>query len=288
MRLDEARGFVFDVDGTLVHRAGKEVRVIPGAREVLERLRTSGKPYALFTNGSHVAPEAVASELRDAGLPVGDEQLLTPLRSVQTYLRRLSARRARPRVPDGRGPPATSRPRASVSWTDATERPSMPSSSRSRAGVDFDELERAARAVIAGARLLTGSYVPAYAGADGPIFSRGAMLTAALAKATGARPLVVGKPSRAAVREAEARLGVPSEETAVIGDDVSLDVALGHLGGSVTVLVRSGISGALDLSRVPEKRRPHLTRSTASTSCWSGCDDGASGGDHADRAGPRS
>ena len=126
-------------------------------------------------------------------------------------------------------------------------------------GVDFDELERAARAVIAGARLLTGSYVAAYAGADGPIFSRGAMLTAALAKATGARPLVVGKPSHAAVRELEARLGVPSEETAVIGDDVSLDVALGHLGGSSTVLVRSGISGALDLDRIPERRRPHFT-----------------------------
>jgi ribonucleotide monophosphatase NagD (HAD superfamily) len=126
-------------------------------------------------------------------------------------------------------------------------------------GIDFDELEHAARAVIAGARLLTGSYVPAYAGADGPIFSRGAMLTAALAKATGARPVVVGKPSHAAVRELEARLSVPSTETAVIGDDVSLDIALGHLGGSTTVLVRTGISGELDLSRVPEKRRPHLT-----------------------------
>ena len=87
MRLDEVRGFVFDVDGTLVHRAGAEVRVIPGAREVLERIRASGKPYVLFTNGSHVAPEVLASELRGAGLPVGDEQLLTPLRSVQTYLR---------------------------------------------------------------------------------------------------------------------------------------------------------------------------------------------------------
>jgi NagD protein len=255
VRLDEVRGFVFDVDGTLVHRAGKEVRVIPGAREVLERLRAAGTPYALFTNGSHVAPEAVASELRDAGLPVGDEQLLTPLRSVRTYLRRFrrdarvlafltdAARRYLEtegvRLVDGRdGAPA-----------DAVfvAQPSR---------VDFDELERAARTVIAGARLLTGSYVPAYAGADGPIFSRGAMLTAALAKATGARPLVVGKPSRAAVHEFEAQLGVPSEETAVVGDDVSLDVALGHLGGSVTVLVRSGISGALDLSSVPEKRRP--------------------------------
>jgi 5'-nucleotidase len=128
--------------------------------------------------------------------------------------------------------------------------------------VDFDELERAARAVLAGARLLTGSYVPAYAGADGPIFSRGAMLTAALAKATGVRPVVVGKPSRPAVQELETRLGVPSQQTAVVGDDLSLDVRLGQLGGSVTVLVRSGISGELDLGSLRAGRRPHVTVDT--------------------------
>jgi ribonucleotide monophosphatase NagD (HAD superfamily) len=88
------------------------------------------------------------------------------------------------------------------------------------------------------------------------------MLTAALAKATGARPVVVGKPSRAAVREVETRLGVPSKATAVIGDDAALDVPLGHLGGSLTVLVRSGISGELDVARIPERRRPHVTLDT--------------------------
>ena len=125
--------------------------------------------------------------------------------------------------------------------------------------VDFESLELAARAVISGARLLTGSYVAAYAGANGPILSRGAMVTAAIAKASGRRPTIVGKPSRAAVNEIERRLGVPTEEIAVIGDDLLLDVALGHLGGSRTVLVRSGISGSIDLDRVPERRRPHLT-----------------------------
>jgi ribonucleotide monophosphatase NagD (HAD superfamily) len=42
----------------------------------------------------------------------------------------------------------------------------------------------------------------------------------------------------------------------VIGDDVGMDVALGRMGGSRTVLVRSGISGQLDLDQVPERRRP--------------------------------
>jgi len=124
--------------------------------------------------------------------------------------------------------------------------------------VDFESLELAARAVIAGARLLTGSYVAAYAGADGPILSRGAMVTAAIAKASGRRPTVVGKPSRAAVDEIERRLGLRADEVAVVGDDLLLDVALGRLGGSRTVLVRSGISGSLDLERIPERRRPDL------------------------------
>ena len=42
----------------------------------------------------------------------------------------------------------------------------------------------------------------------------------------------------------------------MIGDDLGMDIALGKLGGSTTVLVRSGISGAIDLAQVPERRRP--------------------------------
>ena len=115
--------------------------------------------------------------------------------------------------------------------------------------VDFAGLERAARAILDGARLLTGNYVPAYAGANGPIFSRGAMLTAALAKVTGRRPVVVGKPSHAAVRTIVEQLGVPASELVVIGDDLDLDIALGRLGGSRTILVRSGISESVDIER---------------------------------------
>jgi 5'-nucleotidase len=262
VRLDRVRGFVFDIDGTLVHRTGPgAVEAIPGAVEVLERVAGSGRPFAVFTNGSHVKPDAFAKQLRAAGLPVADGQVLTPLCSVQTYLRRFRAgadvlpfvtAEARAyldgvgvKLVDGRnGAPVDA---VFVAHADQT---------------DFDELERAARAVLAGARLLTGSYVSAYAGADGPILSRGAMITAALAKASGARPVVVGKPSHAAVHEIGQRLGVPPPELAVVGDDLRLDVALGRLGRSTTVLVRSGISADIDLSTVPEARRPHVAVDT--------------------------
>jgi ribonucleotide monophosphatase NagD (HAD superfamily) len=67
---------------------------------------------------------------------------------------------------------------------------------------------------------------------------------------------VLGKPSRAAVAEISSRLGVPSGDIVVTGDDLGMDVALGRLGRSLTILVRSGISGQVDLDRVPARRRP--------------------------------
>ena len=50
---------------------------------------------------------------------------------------------------------------------------------------------------------------------------------------------------------------MPSEDLLVTGDDVRMDVGLGHLGGSRTVLVRSGITGDMDVATLPERRRPH-------------------------------
>jgi HAD superfamily hydrolase (TIGR01450 family) len=262
VRLDRVRGFVFDIDGTLVHRTGPgEVHAIPGAIDVLERIAQSGRPVAVFTNRSHVEPDAFARQLRAAGLPVADGHALTPLCSVQTYLGRF---RGGARVL----PFATAEARAyldgvGIELVDGRNGGGVDAVFVAHADrTDFDELERAARAVIAGARLLTGSYVPAYAGANGPVLSRGAMITAALAKASGARPIVVGKPSHAAVREMGRRLGVPPAELAVVGDDVRLDIALGHLGRSTTVLVRSGISGDVDLNLIPERRRPHVAVDT--------------------------
>jgi 5'-nucleotidase len=262
VRLDGVEGFVFDIDGTLVHRTGPdEVHAIPGARELLERIVASGRPFVVFTNGSHVRPDSFAGQLRAAGLPVSDGQVLTPLCSVQAYLDRF---RGEVRVlPFATEPARAYLEEVGIRLVDGADPTAVDAVFVAHADrADFDQLERAARAVIAGARLLTGSYVPAYAGANGPILSRGAMITAAIAKAASTRPVVVGKPSRAAVRELGRRLGVSPDRLAMVGDDVRLDIALGHLGRSTTVLVRSGISGALDLETLPERQRPQLAVDT--------------------------
>jgi NagD protein len=256
MRLDDVRGFVFDVDGTLVRRYPDGVRPMPGAVEVLERIRASARPVAIFSNGSHVPPAVFARRLRDDGLPVADEEMVSPVSSALSYLRRRHA---------GRSVLLFAQDAVRALMADAGVR-LVEGDAAERADVvlvlhvddaPMPELERAARAILAGAKLLTANYLPAYAGANGPIFSRGAMITAAIAKASSTRPTVVGKPSRAAVQELRDHLGVPSEQLLVTGDDVRMDIGLGRLGGSKTVLVRTGITGAMDLSRLPEHRRPH-------------------------------
>lgn len=246
-------GFVFDVDGTLAKRGADGVtRPLPGAVEVLERVRASGRPFVLFTNASHVPSRDLARGLRDKGLPIGDDELLTPPDSAITYLLRnhrdrpvllfatdaIRERIAAAGIPLARGEEAEV---VLVAHVDE---------------IDIESIERAARAVSAGAPLLTCSYVRGYAGGDGIIFSRGAMVTAAIAKVSGGRPRVVGKPSRAAVAELRTHFGFPTDRLVVIGDDLDMDIALGRLGGSRTVLVRSGMSGSSVLGEVPERRRP--------------------------------
>ncbi len=251
--LGGAHGFVFDVDGTLVHRgADFRARPLPGAVEVLERIRSSGRPLVLFTNGSHVRSENIARALTEDGLPIADDEVLTPIESAITYIRRYHhGRQAMLFVSDeirermaSSGISVTTGDDAEVVFVAHVDQ------------ADLSAMERAAHAVARGAPLLTGSYVPGFAGANGIIYSRGAMVTAGIAKVTGARPKVVGKPSRAAVAELRTHFGFPTENLVVIGDDLGMDIKLGRMGGSRTVLVQSGTTGKIDLDSLPLQKRP--------------------------------
>ena len=190
----------------------------PGAVQVLEAIRASGRPLVLFTNGSHMAPGRLRPRAARG-------------RAARVGRRAAHARVQRAHLPAPAGIPAQP---AMVFGSDATRE------RMAAAGVPLVDdgvgqgrvrgarrrrrrstrMERAARAVAAGAPLLTASYQPGFWGANGLIFSRGAMVTAAIAKVTQAEPIVVGKPSRAAVDEVIVRLGVPSADVAVIGDDL--------------------------------------------------------------------
>jgi HAD superfamily hydrolase (TIGR01450 family) len=255
--LADAAGFMLDLDGTLVQRAPDGVVALPGAAELIAAIRASARPLVVFTNASHTDPGRVAAGLREAGLALEDQEVLTAGCSALVHLQRryggarvlvLGTQAARRRY--GAGGVQLVEP------ADAAQADVVLTLHVDDSGLSL--LEAAARAVLGGAAFLTANYVRAYAGLNGPIISRGAMAAAAIAKAAGQRPIVVGKPSRAAVRAVAERLELDPRSVAFIGDDAAMDVALGRLAGGETVLVRSGIGARADPARLPEAHRPDL------------------------------
>ncbi len=197
LNLSDVSAFMFDIDGTLLHRAQDgRGHPQPGAVEVLEQIRASGRRLVLFTNASHVPSPRIAQGLRDDGLRVTDDELLTPVDSATAWLMQHPERHpvhvfATESVQEHMR-------RSGVTLTDDEDARAVFVAHLQ--DVALSEVERAARAITTrGAPLFTSSYVRGYAGANGIIFSRGAMITAAIAKVSGVRPRVLGKPSKAAV-----------------------------------------------------------------------------------------
>ncbi len=94
--LPAVEGFMFDVDGTLLlsDRSLGGYEVLPGAVEVLSHLKLRGVPFVLLTNGSAYPPAEQAAKLRKVGLPVADEQMLTPSSITADLMRRRRISRA--------------------------------------------------------------------------------------------------------------------------------------------------------------------------------------------------
>lgn len=75
----------------------------------------------------------------------------------------------------------------------------------------------------------------------------GAMI-AFVEASTGRRPLIIGKPYRHIVEAVASRTGVPLEQTAMVGDRLYTDIAMGANSGITSILVLSGETSREDLA----------------------------------------
>jgi len=260
-RLAHSRGFVFDLDGTLVlgDKHNKGVRALPGAADMLAELATRGVPYVILTNGTVRAPRDLAAMLGEAGLPVAADSVITPASVAGESLARAGYRSVLALGGEG-----VSRPLA-----DAGLEVVLPANLGERkvdaifAGwfreFTMSDLEAACNAVWRGASLYTASMSLFFATAHGKAIGTSRAICAMITSVTGARPRVLGKPSLAALRSASRRLGVPTRELAVLGDDPTLEVEMAHRGQALAVGVHSGVGDAGAFAKMPRGRRAHIT-----------------------------
>lgn len=258
-RLRAARGYVFDLDGTLVlgDRNNQGLAPLPGAVEITRWVARQGLPFAVFTNGTTKTPQVLARTLASIGFELPDEAVLTPASSAVAVFVRRGYRRVLVLGGDGLTGPLRD---AGIEVVMPVGRPEAVDAVIAGWFPDFTlpALEAACHAVWAGARLYSASQSLFFATAGGRSIGTSRAISAMIGSLTGVRARLVGKPSLAALRTAGARLRVPLSDLVVVGDDPELEVPMAHRGSALAVAVSSGLGGLESYRHLPPERQPHL------------------------------
>lgn len=230
---DEFDGFLVDLDGVVW--VGRET--IAGSATALRQLIDSGKEIVFVTNNPGKAASAYGEKLREAGIPVGDDRVVTAGEAT--------ARLAAERVGGGTafviGAPAFHETVTATGLVPAEGEAACEADVvlvSGHRGFDYDELLTATRALQRGARLLATSRDPTMPMPGGAVPGTGAVL-AAVETASGATAEIGGKPEPHLFELACERIGA-AERVAMVGDRVSSDIEGGRRAGLETVLVLSG------------------------------------------------
>lgn len=263
----DAAAYVFDVDGTLVLSAdpntGGGVRAIDGAAKVLERLRTRGTPFVCFTNGTGQTPPELASKLRDAGLPIEDQEVLTPASVAAEHIRLTYPNE--PVLAFGTHGVLEPLTQAGVLLADLDDADQV---RVVLIGADpeftYVKLTAACRAVWSGAEVLVTSMAPYFAFSGGRLPSTSGAIAAGIRHVTGVEPIVVGKPSPLVLQATAHLLQQEASDLVVVGDDLRLEIRMAREAGARSVLVLTGSSSAADVEATPTELRPNVVLQSVS------------------------
>lgn len=253
------KGLMFDVDGTLLlsDRSLGAYQVLPGAIEALTALRERGFPFVLLTNGSNYAPAEQAAKLRNSGLPIADEQMITPSSVIAHYLSRRSVRRVLVLGTRGVGHALEEAGIETVYTGEsaATEVDAVYVGWHPECGMK--DIETAAQAIWGGAKLFSASDVPFFATRQGRSIGYSFAIVGAIRRLTRAPVRVMGKPSLHALRFVARRLGTAMPHIGVVGDDPIVEGLMARRGGATALAVTTGTTSRDEWLRQPERSRPH-------------------------------
>ncbi|AOD23380.1 HAD-IIA family hydrolase [Rhodococcus sp. D-6] len=236
---------LLDLDGT-VYRGAEPV---PGAREAL----AAGDDTVLYvTNNASRRPSEVALHLRELGFPADDSSVVTSSQSAA----RLLAERFPAGVPVlVVGTEALAEEVAGVGLTPVRSADAHPVAVVQGHSPDtgWAILAEATLAVRAGALWVATNVDSTLPTERGLVLGNGSMV-AAVHNATGATPIVAGKPAAPLLEDAIRRGG--ARRPLVIGDRLDTDIEGANAVGADSLLVLTGVSTVDDLLRAPAEQRP--------------------------------
>ena len=230
-----------DMDGVLV----REDQAIPGAADLIRRLRDLDMPFLLLTNNSIFTARDLQARLSRGGVDVPEESIWTSAMATAEFLHEQRPRGSAYVI--GEAGLTTALHAVGYVMTDRDPEYVVLGETRT---YSFEAITTAIRLIEQGARFIATNPDPTGPSDAGPIPATGAV-AALITRATGVQPYFVGKPNPLMMRSALNRIDAHSETTVMIGDRMDTDVVAGLEAGMRTVLVLSGSTRADAVERFP-------------------------------------
>lgn len=227
-----------DIDGVLLHNNS----LIPGADVFIEQVKELGIRFSLLTNYPSQTPADLVHRLRSAGIRVEENHIYTSALALADFLQRQEGRRTAYVVGDA----ALTHELYKLGFTITDIDPDFVVVGETRS-YNWDMIQKASYFILNGARFVATN--PDVAGPNG--HPGCGALCAPIERITGKLPFYVGKPSPWIMRAALNAMNAHSEDTMIVGDNMSTDVIAGVQAGLTTALVLTGVTRREDLDRYP-------------------------------------
>jgi len=228
--------WAIDLDG-VVWRGSETV---PGAPEAIERLRRDGAPLAFVTNSALRTPEQVGEKLARHGIPDAADLVITSAMAAAS----LVERGERVVVVGSEGLTVA------VTERGAEVVPIGPADAvivGLTTSFDYDDIKRAMHAIQGGARFIASNDDATFPEAEQFVPGAGSIV-AAVATASGAEPVVAGKPHPTIAEFVRAELG---SDGIMVGDRPETDGLFARALGYRFGLVLTGVVSEGDLPVEP-------------------------------------
>ncbi|MFB6149624.1 MAG: HAD-IIA family hydrolase [Halobacteriales archaeon] len=234
-------GAIIDLDGTVV----RGNQLLPGAKAAIGSLRDRGVELLFVSNNPVDPPARRVDQLRDLGLEVDTDEVMTSGTMTAAYL--LEAYPEADTYLIGEDGLRTQLADAGVTLTDVPEQADVVVGSIDRT-MSYESLTEGLQAVVDGTPYIGTDPDGTIPGSDGVVLPGTGCMLGALRGMLDRDPVeVLGKPSEFGTEMALDRLGVAPEECLVIGDRLDTDIAMGTTAGMTTVLVLTGVAGRSDV-----------------------------------------
>ncbi|GEE03183.1 hypothetical protein nbrc107696_36290 [Gordonia spumicola] len=234
-----------DLDGTLFAGAS----ALPHA---VDAVNAASGSVLFVTNNASRSPEDVASHLDSLGFSATADQVVTSAQAGATLVAERVPAGSRVLVVGARSLRDEIAARGLVVVDSADDEPAAVVQGHSP-DTGWAELSEAALAVRGGATWVACNVDTTLPNERGLLVGNGSMV-AAVKSATGAQPLVAGKPAAPIMRDALSRS--EGRRPLVIGDRLDTDIAGAHAVGLDSLLVLTGVSTAADLLAAAPDSRP--------------------------------